>query len=201
MSVGSGGDYGGCQLMGSRAVGRETLRSWRRRVWKQIRRKAALRTRMRQLVHLAGAKAAADHVPVPAVTKGSRAWAIRDIQAGDWVRVRSRDEIARTLDSTQRLRGCPFIEAMSDWCGKQVRVARRVEHFFDEAQWRMRKTTNIVLLEGVFCDGSGHPDTRGCDRSCYFFWRTEWLEPVSRGGDIEAAIVNDDAQARGQGSG
>jgi hypothetical protein len=42
----------------------------------------------------------------------------------------------------------------------------------------MLKCRNIVLLENVYCDGSGHPDTRGCDRMCFFFWRTEWLERV-----------------------
>ncbi|MCY2954889.1 MAG: hypothetical protein NTU53_23405 [Planctomycetota bacterium] len=59
-------------------------------------------------------------------------------------------------------------------------MAKRVDRFFDEARWRMLKCRGVVLIDGAYCDGSGHPDTRGCDRMCFFFWRTEWLEKVGQ---------------------
>jgi hypothetical protein len=107
-------------------------------------------------------------------------WAPRalDLSLNDLVRVRAREQIEATLDMAGRCRGCAFVEPMFRYCGRELRVKGRVERFFDEQQWRMLKCRNVVLLEGVHCDGSGHPDTHGCDRQCYFFWRTEWLEKI-----------------------
>ena len=98
--------------------------------------------------------------------------------AGTRVRVRSRGEIERTLDRDGRSNGCAFASGMYECCGREFRVAKHVERFFDEARWRMLRCRGVVLLEGVYCDGSGHPDTIGCDRMCHYFWRSEWLERV-----------------------
>ncbi len=100
-----------------------------------------------------------------------------ELRAGDLVRVRSAEYILSTL-SDGRLRGCAFGQGMFQYCGRELRVARVVERFFDEARFRMLKARRMVLLEGVHCDGSNLPDTQGCDRMCFYFWRTEWLEKV-----------------------
>lgn len=100
------------------------------------------------------------------------------LSAGDRVRVRSSDEIRRTLDASGSVKGCAFGAGMYQYCGRELRVARVVHHFFDEARFRMLRARSMVLLEGVHCDGSGLPDTRGCDRMCFYFWRTEWLEKL-----------------------
>ena len=105
-----------------------------------------------------------------------------DLVSGDSVRVRSLDDIRRTLDARGCCQGCKFLEPMARYCGQESRVLKRVECFYDEAQARMLRCKRIVLLEGVHCDGSGHPDTLGCDRMCFFFWRTEWLERLERSG-------------------
>ena len=34
----------------------------------------------------------------------------------------------------------------------------------------------IILLDGVMCQGTA--DFGSCDRSCFFFWREEWLEKI-----------------------
>jgi hypothetical protein len=102
-----------------------------------------------------------------------------EINTGDLVRVKSIEEIKQTLDANGFCRGCGFLEPMVRYCGQEVRVAKRVDQFFDEARWRMLKCRGIVLLEGIYCDGSGHPATIGCDRMCFFFWRTDWLEKVA----------------------
>jgi hypothetical protein len=67
---------------------------------------------------------------------------------------------------------------MYQYCGKELRVAKVVNRFFDEARSHMLKARNMVLLEGVCCDGSNSSDSTGCDRMCFYFWRTEWLEKV-----------------------
>lgn len=99
------------------------------------------------------------------------------IVAGARVRVKALHEIRSTLDGSDRLRGCAFLAPMAQYCGREYRVIREVERFFDERSWRLLKCLNVVLFEGVFCDGSGHPATQGCDRMCFFFWRKEWLTP------------------------
>jgi len=102
-----------------------------------------------------------------------------DLRAGERVRVRSRAEIAATLDEAGTCSGCWLAPPQYECCGREFTVARRVERFFDERRWRMLRTRNLVALEGVRCDGRGLPETAGCDRGCYYFWRTEWLERVT----------------------
>lgn len=100
------------------------------------------------------------------------------LKPGDRVRVRSAEEIRRTLDGNGALKGCAFGVGMYAYCGKELRVVRVVERFFDEARWRMLRGRNLVLLDAAYCDGSSVRDTQGCDRMCFYFWRTEWLERI-----------------------
>jgi len=101
------------------------------------------------------------------------------LKAGDLVRVRSLQEIQATLNPWGELRGCSFMEGMAPFCGTTQRVCKCVERFMDERNYQMRKARGIVLLEGVFCEGT---DALGrCDRSCLFFWREEWLEKDANG--------------------
>jgi hypothetical protein len=98
------------------------------------------------------------------------------LQPGDWVHVRSKKEIKATLDRWNRMKGCGFMEEMWAYCGTKQRVFKRVERFLDERDYLAKKCKGIVILEGVMCRG-----TEGfgrCDRSCFFFWREEWLKKV-----------------------
>lgn len=174
-----------CQLMANVAIGRETLllmarrhaRNWSRK----IRGWVAVRTRLRGLLRAIGRHARTEPTATPGETHGANAERnSRNFACGDLVRVRSAAEIAQTLDRHGACHGCAFLKPMLAHCQHEYRIAKIVEHFFDERRWRMLRCHGVVLLEGVHCDGSGLPDTRGCDRMCYFFWRTEWLEPVSR---------------------
>jgi hypothetical protein len=103
-----------------------------------------------------------------------------ELREGDWVRVRSAEEIRKTLDSTGSYRGCGFGSGMFQYCDREFQVVRVVGRFFDEGRGRMLKSRNMVLLDGIHCDGASSPDTLGCDRMCFYFWRTEWLEKVDR---------------------
>ncbi len=100
-----------------------------------------------------------------------------DLQPGDLVRVRDAEYIRRTLDQDGKYLGCKFTLGMWDYCGRELRVVRRVNRFFDEAQWRMLHSRNMVLLEGAYCQGAGLEDGP-CERMCFFFWRSEWLEKI-----------------------
>jgi hypothetical protein len=98
------------------------------------------------------------------------------LSAGDLVRVRSREEIQATLDRWRSLKGCGFLGEMAGYCGTTQRVLKRVERFIDERDYRLKKASGIVLLDGVICSGTG--TTGRCDRACFFFWREEWLEKL-----------------------
>lgn len=98
------------------------------------------------------------------------------LNAGDLVRVRSRGEIQATLDRWRAFKGCGFLGEMAGYCGTTQRVLKRVERFIDERDYRLKKASGIVLLDGVLCSGTGK--TGRCDRACFFFWREEWLEKL-----------------------
>jgi len=121
----------------------------------------------------AGAKTPAAAPPPPAAAPPAPA-----LEQGDWVRVRSAEYIRGTLDDKGFLAGCGFGLGQYEFCGQEFRVLRRVDHFFDEARSRMLKGRNLVLLDGVHCQGGDVPWTQGCQRMCFYFWRTEWLEKI-----------------------
>ena len=100
-----------------------------------------------------------------------------NLQPGDLVRVRSKEEILLTLDRWYHLRGCGFMPEMFPYCGTTKRVLKPVHRFIDERDRQVKKAKGIVLLEDAICQGT---DEFGpCDRSCFYFWREEWLEKVN----------------------
>ena len=69
------------------------------------------------------------------------------------------------------------MQEMLPYCGTNQKVFKRVEGFLDERDYLMKRCNGIVILQGVICNGTR--DFAKCDRSCYFFWREEWLEKIS----------------------
>lgn len=136
------------------------------------RLKRIIKRRLHYLVHLystdTSSRRMAPTVTVNAVT-GS-------LQAGDRVRVKSKEDIQATLDRWNRLKGTGFMEEMWPYCGTTHQVLKRLDRFLDERDYRVKECKRMVLLEGVICEGT--KDFGRCDRSCYFFWREEWLEKI-----------------------
>lgn len=111
--------------------------------------------------------------------------------AGDWVEVRSKVEILRTLDSRGRLDGMPFMPEMFAFCGNRYRVYKRAHKTCDTVyEYKGRKLKDAVHLDGLRCDGEAHG---GCQAACLIFWKTAWLRPLTpEGGDASphpAAVV------------
>lgn len=100
----------------------------------------------------------------------------RKLIAGDWVRVRSWEEIQPMLDPFKETRGCAFLEDMRKYCGTKQRVFKSMERFLDERDYKVKKVRGVILLENVICGGV--PAFGRCDRSCFLFWREEWLEKI-----------------------
>jgi hypothetical protein len=96
-----------------------------------------------------------------------------NLKIGDHVKVRSAKEILATLDSKGKLRGLTFTPEMVKFCGREFKVYKKLNRIILEATGELRQIKSpTVLLESVFCDGKAHGE---CDRSCFCFWREEWL--------------------------
>src|SRR5580700_501108 len=98
------------------------------------------------------------------------------LRVGDWVEVRSKDEILRTLDASGQLDGMPFMPEMFAFCGKKFQVYKRAHKTCDTVfPVRGRRVADAVHLE-TRCDGSAHG---GCQASCLIFWKDAWLKPIA----------------------
>jgi hypothetical protein len=97
------------------------------------------------------------------------------MKVGDWVEVRSKDEILQTLDEKGQLDGMPFMPEMFAFCGKRFAVYKRAHKTCDTVfPVRGRRVDQAVHLD-TRCDGSAHG---GCQASCLIFWKDAWLKPV-----------------------
>jgi hypothetical protein len=101
---------------------------------------------------------------------------VLDLQPGELVEVKSKEELLRTLDKSNYNRGLRFDVEMLRYCGQQARVLRRVSQIIDEKTGRMvRIPGDCIILEGVVCTADYH---QFCPRSIYPYWREIWLRRV-----------------------
>jgi hypothetical protein len=99
-----------------------------------------------------------------------------NLQPGDLVEVRSKEEIFETLDERDRTRGLRFDGEMVKYCGRRGRVSHRVEKIINEKTGTMLPIkSDAVVIEGFICSGDYH---RSCPRSVYAWWRESWLKRV-----------------------
>jgi hypothetical protein len=99
------------------------------------------------------------------------------LRAGDWVEVRSKDEILGTLDKKAQLENRPFMPQMLEYCGRRLRVAKSAHKTCDTISKvpAGRRVSSAVHLEGVRCDGRAFD---GCHAACSIFWKQAWLKRV-----------------------
>ncbi|MES1156697.1 MAG: hypothetical protein ABUL73_02855 [Alphaproteobacteria bacterium] len=106
--------------------------------------------------------------------------------AGDWVEVRSKEEILATLDKDGRLEGMPFMPEMFEYCGQKLRVFKRAHKACDTINPLSTRTLpSSVLLDTPRCSGAAHG---GCQAQCTIFWKEAWLKPVS--GDVAETLAS-----------
>ncbi|NRQ32523.1 hypothetical protein HII36_11830 [Nonomuraea sp. NN258] len=97
-----------------------------------------------------------------------------DLQPGELVRVKSKEEILGTLNADLLNRGMGFEEEMARYCGSTARVQARVDRCIDEKTGRMLHMKNpCIVLEEVVCAGV---HSLNCPREFVPFWREIWLE-------------------------
>ncbi len=124
----------------------------------------------------------------PAVTDMRSAQEIGQpsIEPGEWVEVRSVEEISRTLDGSRKQEGLYFMPEMEKYCGQKFRVFKRVTTIKLESTGEVRHLRNpAVFLEGVYCSGERH---QGCDRACFHYWREVVAHTNSLSGDPAEAF-------------
>lgn len=93
-----------------------------------------------------------------------------DLQPGEWVEVKSRKEIEKTLDVDGKNRGLLFDPPMLAYCGQRYQVANRLEKIILEETGRMIHLQNTVVLDGITCQAWN------CPRANLHFWREIWLK-------------------------
>ena len=99
------------------------------------------------------------------------------LRVGEWVEVRSKEEILKSLDRQGRLDGLPFMPEMLTFCGKRFRVHKRAHKTCDPANGNgARGMDGAVHLQGLRCDGSSHD---GCQAGCLIYWKETWLKRVT----------------------
>ena len=113
------------------------------------------------------------------------------LKVGDWVEVRSDAEILSTLDSNGRFEELPFMPQMFRYCGKRLRVTKRVHKLCCiVADTIGRQLDDVVLLDDIRCDGNDHG---GCEMACTILWKEVWLTPINRseeGGDTVSIVTS-----------
>jgi hypothetical protein len=97
------------------------------------------------------------------------------LQAGDRVRVKSKEEILATLDARGWNRGMEFSREMLDHCGKEYTVLRPVDRIIRDRSAKMVRMQNTVLLEGLVYKDLVRLAT---PRREFMYWRECWLEKV-----------------------
>ncbi len=102
-----------------------------------------------------------------------------DLQPGEWVRVKSKEEIEPTLNDQGKNRGLWFDREMLQFCGQVFQVRNRVDRLVDERTGEMIElTSDCVALEGATCSGENSVGRWLCPRAIYPYWREGWLERV-----------------------
>src|SRR5574341_1201410 len=100
-------------------------------------------------------------------------------RTGDWVEIKSKEEILRTLDKKGQLEGMPFMPQMFQYCGHRFKVYKRAHKTCDTVNpVRGMRIPDSVHLD-LRCDGEAYG---GCQAACLLFWKTAWLKPVNETG-------------------
>jgi hypothetical protein len=122
---------------------------------------------------------------------------LRKLRAGDWVEVRSKEEILKTLDRNGELDGMPFMPEMLAFCGKRFPVYKRAHKTCDTVVLGRGRRVDRAFHLHTRCDGAAHG---GCEATCLIFWKEAWLKPISANSLQEAAIREDGSSEASVGS-
>jgi len=102
-----------------------------------------------------------------------------NLEPGEWVEVKSHDEIIQTINNELYNRGLRYNAEMTPVCGQRFRVAQRVTRIIEEKSGRMITMKNpCITLEGVYCQASYTYYSLLCSRRVTPYFREIWLRRV-----------------------
>ena len=115
-----------------------------------------------------------------------------DLQPGEWVRVKSLEEILAACDGLNLNRGTRWDAELVPYCGGTYQVLKRVNKILNEKTGKLQELkTPCVILDSVVCQARYSECRLFCPRSIYPFWREIWLERIasraSDAGEIKLA--------------
>jgi hypothetical protein len=103
-----------------------------------------------------------------------------NLQPGELVKVKSQEEILKTVDVNNRNRGMWWDAELVPYCGKTYRVAKSVRKLINEKNGEMLEMkTPGIILESVTCQARYSRCRMFCPRAMYPYWREIWLERAS----------------------
>jgi hypothetical protein len=101
------------------------------------------------------------------------------LQPGEWVQVKTKEEIAATINSKGKTRGLWFDREMLPHCGKTYQVRMRVSRLINyETGAMIELKSDCVKLQGVVCSGDLSRGRWFCPRAIFPYWRECWLRRV-----------------------
>jgi hypothetical protein len=122
-----------------------------------------------------------------------------NLQAGELVELKPKNEILQTLDVNEKNRGLSFDRELVKYCGGTYRVLRRVNRLIDEKTGKMLETKNpCIILDGVTCTGDYN---RYCPRDIYHFVREIWLRRIAEPADPQAGPRSEGTRANAEPTG
>jgi hypothetical protein len=117
-----------------------------------------------------------------------------NLRAGDWVEVRSKEEILRTLDRAGRLEDLPFMPQMFNYCGQRFRVYKRAHKTCDTVNQSGGRRVSCAVHLDIRCDGEAFG---GCDATCLIFWKVAWLKPSGKNAIYEHPLSGSETSGIG----
>ena len=115
-------------------------------------------------------------IPLPGTLSVPKPDDALDLQPGDWVKVKKKEEIASTLTPDGRDRGLWVDREMLPYCEGTYQVKQRVKRFIDDRTGRMIEfKKECITLKGVVCSGELSLHRYFCPRGIVPYWREKWL--------------------------
>ena len=104
---------------------------------------------------------------------------ILNLQLGELVRVKSHEEILKTLNTSNTNRGLYWDAEEVVYCGGTFRVLKSVTKIIDEKTGRMQTMKNpCIVLDSAICQSRFSECRMFCPRGIYAYFRELWLERV-----------------------
>src|ERR1019366_1274782 len=102
-----------------------------------------------------------------------------NLQPGELVRVKTHEEILRTLNTSSMNRGMYWDAEMVPYCGGTYRILKRVTRIINEKTGQIQEMKNpCIILDSVVCQARYSHCRMFWPRSIYPYWREIWLERV-----------------------